>query len=91
MLALVAIFCVSTPAHTIARPAGIAINDDASDDSGDDDGALPYLQCVPFARQSSGIQLYGDALSWWDQAAGRYARGRQPKVGAVMSFAPITR
>jgi len=49
---------------------------------------LPYLQCVPYARAVSGISIYGDALTWWSQAEGRYARGNRPKVGAVMSFAP---
>ena len=48
----------------------------------------PYLQCVPYARQLTGIQIYGDAHTWWDQAAGRYERGRTPKVGAVMTFVP---
>jgi surface antigen len=48
----------------------------------------PYLQCVPYARQVTGIQIYGDAWTWWDQAAGRYARGRVPRVGAVMAFQP---
>lgn len=48
----------------------------------------PYLQCVPYARQQSGIQIYGDAYSWWDQAEGRYARGHSPRVGAVMAFRP---
>jgi surface antigen len=48
----------------------------------------PYLQCVPYAREMSGIQIYGDAHSWWDQADGRYQRGRQPQVGAVMAFQP---
>ncbi len=48
----------------------------------------PYLQCVPYAREVSGIGIYGDALSWWDQAAGRYQRGSKPKVGAVMAFQP---
>jgi len=52
------------------------------------DGGLPYIQCVPYARQVSGIQLHGDALTWWDQAAGRYARGTRPRVGAVMAFRP---
>lgn len=50
--------------------------------------SLPYLQCVPYARQISGIRIYGDALTWWDQAEGQYARGKRPKVGAVMSFRP---
>ena len=57
-------------------------------DADTDSDALPYLQCVPYARQVSGIGIYGDALTWWDQAAGRYARGHQPRVGAVMSFRP---
>ena len=48
----------------------------------------PYLQCVPYARQVSGIQLYGDAHTWWDQAQGSYATGQTPRVGAVMAFAP---
>ena len=34
------------------------------------------------------MQIYGDALTWWDQAAGRYARGSRPKPGAVMAFRP---
>lgn len=44
-------------------------------------------QCVPFARAASGIQIYGDAWTWWSQAEGRYERGRQPRVGAVLAFA----
>lgn len=47
-----------------------------------------YLQCVPYARDLSGIQIRGDAHTWWKQAAGRYARGTKPKVGAVMAFQP---
>jgi GTP-binding protein len=48
----------------------------------------PYLQCVPYAREVSGIQIYGDAWTWWDQAEGHYARGHTPRVGAVMAFQP---
>jgi len=48
----------------------------------------PYLQCVPYAREVTGIDIYGDALTWWEQAAGRYERGRDPRVGAVMAFVP---
>ncbi len=47
---------------------------------------LPYLQCVPYARQISGVRIFGDAHTWWDQAEGKYARGREPRVGAVMAF-----
>ena len=48
----------------------------------------PYLQCVPYARERSGVEIYGDARTWWDQAAGRYKRGTTPKPGAVMTFRP---
>ena len=46
------------------------------------------LQCVPFARALTGVEIRGDAHSWWDQAEGRYERGSRPKVGAVMTFIP---
>jgi surface antigen len=48
----------------------------------------PYLQCVPYARQVSGINIFGDAHTWWDQADGRYSRGHKPRIGAVMAFRP---
>jgi surface antigen len=44
-------------------------------------------QCVPFARAASGVQIYGDAWTWWGQADGRYRRGSTPRVGAVIAFA----
>lgn len=47
-----------------------------------DDGRS--LQCVPFAREASGIGIYGDAWTWWDQAAGRYRRGFTPTEGSVI-------
>lgn len=48
----------------------------------------PLLQCVPYAREVSGIQIYGDAHSWWQQADGRYDKGKRPVPGAVMAFKP---
>jgi surface antigen len=45
-----------------------------------------YLQCAPYARQVSGVDIHGNAWTWWSQAAGHYQRGSAPKVGAVMSF-----
>jgi surface antigen len=41
------------------------------------------LQCVPFARQVSGIEIYGDANTWWIRAEGRYPRSNQPAPGSV--------
>jgi CHAP domain len=46
------------------------------------------LQCVPYARALTGIDIRGDAHSWWAQADGRYERSNRPRVGAVMAFAP---
>lgn len=49
---------------------------------------LDYVgECVPFARAASGIQIWGDAWTWWGQAATKYQRGNSPEVGAVVAFA----
>jgi surface antigen len=53
--------------------------------------AEDYWQCVPFARLASGIQIFGDAWTWWNQAAGRYQTGFTPKLGAVLCFKPTGR
>jgi surface antigen len=42
------------------------------------------LQCVPYARAHSDVKIYGDADTWWDQAAGKYPRSSAPAKGAVM-------
>ncbi len=44
------------------------------------------LQCVPFARANSGIAIKGNAVNWWDAAAGVYERGSRPEAGAVLNF-----
>ncbi|MBB5373802.1 CHAP domain-containing protein [Acidocella aromatica] len=49
------------------------------------------LQCVPYAREVSHIELSGNAYLWWAEAAGRYARGNQPQEGAVLNFRSIGR
>ncbi|KAF0118505.1 MAG: hypothetical protein FD149_644 [Rhodospirillaceae bacterium] len=50
-----------------------------------------FLQCVPFARVVSGIDLRGDAWTWWAQAASRYQRGAVPREGAVLVFKKSSR
>lgn len=47
-----------------------------------------HWECVPIARILSGINIRGDARTWWSQAEGRYARGSAPKRGAVLTFKP---
>ncbi len=42
--------------------------------------------CVPFARNVSGINIRGNAHTWWKKAAGAFDQSRKPAVGAVMSF-----
>ena len=42
--------------------------------------------CVEFARLASGIALFGDARTWWDQARNAYAQLTNPAPGAVMVF-----
>ena len=49
--------------------------------------AREYLQCVAFARAESGVEIRGNAKTWWAQAAGDYDRGQEPRKGAVMAFA----
>lgn len=72
-----------------AGPAAARSAIDVDDIARGGSAALPpYLQCVPYARQVSGVRIFGDAHTWWDQAEGRYVRGSRPKVGAVMSFRP---
>jgi surface antigen len=52
------------------------------------------LQCVPFARRESGIEIYGNANTWWAQARGRYETTAAPMEGAVLvlrGYATATR
>lgn len=44
------------------------------------------LQCVPFARENSGIEITGNAGTWWRSADGVYERGSRPEVGSVLNF-----
>lgn len=46
----------------------------------------PRLQCVPYARDNSGVRIWGDAYTWWGKAAGKFDRAYEPEPGAVMVF-----
>lgn len=48
----------------------------------------PYWQCVTFARSITGMQIFGDAWTWWEKATGKYEKGNAPKSGAVLVFQP---
>jgi hypothetical protein len=45
------------------------------------------IQCVPYAREHSGVKIYGDAWTWWNQAAGKFPRETAPETGSVMVLA----
>ena len=45
-----------------------------------------YWQCATFARMFSGIELFGDAWTWWSQAIGKYSTGVAPQTGSVLVF-----
>ena len=53
-------------------------------------GNVP-LECAPFARAVSGVELRGAAADWWPQAEGRYRRTQTPAVGSVLVFRRSTR
>ena len=48
--------------------------------------AEPYWQCVTFARFFSGVQIFGDAWTWWNSAVGKYRRGGTPEQGSILVF-----
>ena len=84
------LFCTGVALALCGGSLGAAIGtDDDSSVSGGGNVRLPaYLQCVPYARAVTGINLHGDAHTWWGQAEGHYARGFVPQVGAVMALKP---
>ena len=82
------ILALAALASAVAAPVQARTSFDVSDASGGNSELAPVLQCVPYARRLSGIQIYGDAHTWWGQAKGRYNRGSVPKAGAVMAVQP---
>lgn len=53
--------------------------------------AASPLQCVPFARELSGIGLRGNAWTWWGKADGLYRRSDRPEVGSIMVLSKTQR
>jgi hypothetical protein len=52
---------------------------------------LDREECVPYARNVSGIQLRGNANTWWDKASGVYQRGALPAPGALLVLTPTSK
>jgi len=42
------------------------------------------LQCVPYARAHSGVNIFGDAYTWWEKSQGVYPHSQDPKLRSVM-------
>ncbi|MEJ0027623.1 MAG: CHAP domain-containing protein [Rhizomicrobium sp.] len=71
----------TTPATPLVDPT-LYPDDDADTAPSTVEGT--HLQCVPYARDHSGVNLFGNATAWWDKAAGVYERGSSPMPGAVL-------
>lgn len=69
---------------TLAPHAFERAPDDAFEPTARITNRRAHLQCVPFARRESGIEIYGNANTWWQQAEGRYEREGAPVEGAVL-------
>lgn len=84
--AAAAIFVLGLAACSSVPQTDYAARDDAPAPSERGQIVTPDqpLKCVGFARERSGIQIHGDAWTWWDQANGRYARDTAPELGAVL-------
>jgi len=78
------------PHHSDTAADFPSANYDTFPDSSDAGDAAPstvegtHLQCVPYARAHSGVNIFGNANTWWAKAAGVYARGDTPLLGSVM-------
>ncbi|MEJ0043668.1 MAG: CHAP domain-containing protein [Rhizomicrobium sp.] len=71
----------TTPAGPLADPTKFPDDDDTSAPSTVEGTGL---QCVPYARVHSGVNIHGDAYTWWAKAAGVYTRGDEPVLGSVL-------
>ena len=80
-LAAVTAFCLLTAACASAPDSYLP---DQSSGWRGAESSGPHLECVPYARDHSQVKLYGDAADWWDKAAGVYARGEAPELGAIL-------
>lgn len=58
--------------------------DDAYEPTARVSNSRAHLQCVPFARRESGVEIYGDANTWWSQAQSQYETTAAPTEGAVL-------
>jgi CHAP domain len=48
------------------------------------DRSGPPLQCAIYAQHVTGMDIRGEARTWWSAAEGRYERNKTPKLGSVI-------
>lgn len=77
---LVLAACSTTPAPSTANVVRYSQPDTTVEEP------AAYISCVPYARSASGVQLFGDAWTWWKAADGKYAKGAKPSKGAVLTL-----
>jgi surface antigen len=71
--------------HAVLAPSAFERQPDAAyEPIGRVTNRRAHLQCVPFARAESGVDIHGDANTWWDQARDQYERTNAPSEGAVL-------
>jgi len=69
---------------TLAPSAFMRLPDEAYEPTARITNRRSRLQCVPFARRESGVELYGNANTWWAQARDTYETTQEPEEKAVM-------
>jgi hypothetical protein len=52
---------------------------------------LHHFYCVEYARLRSGLEIFGDAKTWWARAGNLYAKFTQPAIQTVMVFSGSAR
>jgi hypothetical protein len=52
---------------------------------------LHHLYCVEYARMRSGLEIFGDAKTWWTSAKNIYDEFTAPVANAVMVFSGSSR
>ena len=67
--------------HMTRDDLRLAVHEVAQDMRG-----LRRIWCVPFARAVSGIEIKGNAWTWWEGAGADYPKGQVPIAGSVLTF-----
>jgi surface antigen len=58
-------------------------------DIGGSTGSPAHLECVPYARQITGIRIFGDAHTWWNQAVMAFRPHGNSRLGHVAAVSRI--